>query len=129
MDREEIFNEISTINNYLERCLWMDFEVAQMNDGNIVVAGRIDTSLNEFAININFGMPFYISTLLSWRLEESRPFIELAVGEEEQAIIDRHQVDQGNYIFKINAEDFEVAPIFIASQSLKCEIVDVHPFG
>ncbi len=39
----------------------MDFEFAQMSGGNIVVAGRIDTTYNEFAIfaiDIDFGRPF-----------------------------------------------------------------------
>ena len=49
MEIEEIEREILKINDYLDKCLWMDFEFAKMNDGNIVVAGRIDTSYNDFA--------------------------------------------------------------------------------
>lgn len=128
MNKEEVCKEISKINNYLEKCLWMDFEFAQMNDGNIVAAGRIDTSLNDFAINIDFGRPFYISTLLSWQLDDSKPFIELVTGDEEWTIIDKYQVERGNYFFKISAEGFETAPILIASQSIKCEIVNKRPF-
>ena len=106
----------------------MDFEFALMNYNNIVSAGRIDTSLNDFAINIDFGRPFYISTLLSWQLDDSKPFIELVTGDEKWTIIDKYQVERGNYIFKINAEGFETAPILIASQSIKCEIVNKYPF-
>lgn len=99
-----------------------------MDGGDIVVAGRIDTSYDEFAINIEFGTPFYISSLLAWHLDDSKPFIELAVEDEKQTIDDKYQVEQGNYIFKINAEDFETAPIIIASKNLKCEIVNENPF-
>ncbi|MGG5372414.1 hypothetical protein [Enterococcus sp. AZ196] len=128
VNREEIEKELNKINRYLDKCLWMDFEFARMNAGNIVAAGRIDTSYNDFAINIDFGIPFYISTLLTWHLDDSKPFIELVSGVEKQMIINKYQVELGNYIFKINAEDFETAPIIIASKSLKCEIVDEHPF-
>ena len=128
MNKGEVCKEISKINNYLEKCLWMDFEFALMNYNNIVAAGRIDTSLNDFAINIDFGRPFYISTLLSWQLDDSKPFIELVTGDEKWTIIDKYQVERGNYIFKINAEGFETATILIASQSIKCEIVNKYPF-
>lgn len=128
MDIEEIEGEILKINAYLEKCLWMDFEFAKMNAGNIVVAGRIDTSYNDFAINIDFGMPFYISSLLTWQLDDSKPFIELVTGIERKIIVVKYQVEIGNHIFKINAEDFETAPIIIASHGLKCEIVDERPF-
>ncbi|WP_086315203.1 hypothetical protein A5821_002645 [Enterococcus sp. 7F3_DIV0205] len=128
MNIEEINDEILTINNYLKKCLWMDFEFARMDGGDIVVAGRIDTSYDEFAINIEFGEPFYISSLLSWHLDDSKPFIELVVGDEKQIIDDKYQVEQGNYVFKINAEDFETSPIIIASKNIKCEIVNEEPF-
>ncbi|MGX7417236.1 hypothetical protein ACWOFR_00375 [Carnobacterium gallinarum] len=128
MNIEEINAEILKINNYLKNCLWMDFEFVRMDGGDIIVAGRIDTSYDEFAINIEFGTPFYISSLLSWHLDDSKPFIELAAEDEKQKIEDKYQVEQGNYIFKINAEDFGTAPIIIASKNLKCEIVNEKPF-
>lgn len=128
MNTDEINTEILKINNYLKKCLWMDFEFAKMDGGDIVVAVRIDTSYDEFSINIEFGEPFYISSLLSWHLDDSKPFIELVDGDEKQIIDDKYQVEQGNYVFKINAEDFETAPIIIASKSIKCEIVNEKPF-
>lgn len=128
MEIEEMEREILKINDYLDKCLWMDFEFARMDVSNIVVAGRIDTSYNEFAINIDFGMPFYISSLLTWQLDDSKPFIELVTGIERKIIVVKYQVEIGNHIFKINAEDFETAPIIIASHGLKCEIVDEKPF-
>lgn len=128
MDIEEIEGEILKINDYLEKCLWMDFEFARIDAGNIVVAGRIDTSYNDFAISIDFGVPFYISSLLTWQLDDSKPFIELITGIERKIIVVKYQVEIGNHIFKINAEDFETAPIIIASHGLKCEIVDETPF-
>lgn len=127
--KDEISKEIFKINDYLERCLWMDFEFAKLNGGNIVIAGRVDTSYDEYSCNLDFGTPFYISSLFSWHLDDSKPFIEFLDGIEEQEFIDKYQIEHGNFIFKINAEDFETAPIFIASQSLKFEIINENPFG
>lgn len=128
MNTEAINAEILKINNYLKKCLWMDFEFSRMDGGNIVVAGRIDTSYDEFAINIEFGTPFYINSLLSWHLDNSKPFIELVVKDEKQKLVDTYQIEQGNLIFRISAEDFETAPIVIASKSLKVEIINENPF-
>ena len=128
MNIEEINSEILKDNNYLKKCLWMDFEFASVDGGDIVVAGRIDTSYDEFAINIDFGKTYYLSSLLYWNLNNSKPFIELAAGKEMWEIIDKYQVEGGNYIFKINAEDFDTAPIIIASKGLKVEIINKDPF-
>ncbi|MDU5336883.1 hypothetical protein [Enterococcus sp.] len=49
-------------------------------------------------------------------------------GNTMTIIVVKYQVEIGNHIFKINAEDFETAPIIIASHGLKCEIVDEKPF-
>lgn len=128
MNIEEINSEILKVNNYLKKCLWMDFEFASVDGGDIVVAGRIDTSYDEFAINIDFGKTYYLSSLLYWNLNNSKPFIELAAGKEMWEIIDKYQVEGGNYIFKINAEDFDTAPTIIASKGLKVEIINKDPF-
>lgn len=107
MNIEEINSEILKVNNYLKKCLWMDF---------------------EFAINIDFRKPYYLSSLLYWNLNNSKPFIELVAGKEMWKVIDKYQVEEGNYIFKINAEDFDTAPIIIASKGLKAEIINKDPF-
>lgn len=128
MNSNETNIEILKINNYLKKCLWMDFEFAKMDGGNITVAGRIDTSYDEFAINIEFGNPFYISSVLSWHLDDSKPFIEVIDEDEKQKIYDKYQVEQGYYVFRINAEDFTNSPIIIVSKTIKCEIVNENPF-
>lgn len=128
MEKNEIINELDKINEYLKQCMWMDFEFAQMNASNVTIGGRKDVSYGEWTINIDFGNPFYVTTLFSWQLDNSNPFIKLVEGDEMWDIINKYQVEEGNYIFKINAEDFETAPIIIASKSIKCEIVNEKPF-
>lgn len=54
MNNKNIEIEISRINEYLEKCLWMDFEICQMSFIRVEVAGRIDSSVNEYAISVIF---------------------------------------------------------------------------
>lgn len=128
MEREKIENEVSKINEYLEKCLWMDFECARMNGGTILISGRVDISSDEFAIDIEFESPYYVASLLSWELDDSRCFIELLSIDEEVAANTKYQVERGNWLFKINAENFEEAPIFIAAQNIRCNILVENPF-
>lgn len=128
MKREEIENEVLKINNYLDKCLWMEFECTGMNEGKILISGRIDISSSEFAIDIEFENPYYVASLMSWQLDDSRSFIELLSGDDEMAANDKYQVEKGNLLFKINAEDFNEAPIFIAAQNIKCSILIENPF-
>ncbi|WP_321388362.1 hypothetical protein [uncultured Enterococcus sp.] len=128
MKREEIENEVLKINNYLDKCLWMEFECTRMNEGKILISGRIDISSSEFAIDIEFENPYYVASLMSWQLDDSRSFIELLSGDDEMAANDKYQVEKGNLLFKVNAEDFNEAPIFIAAQNIKCSILIENPF-
>ncbi|MDO1605023.1 hypothetical protein Q2T76_03015 [Lactobacillus sp. YT155] len=129
MDSKEIKREILKINNYLKECLWMDFEIVRMDGNHILVSGRIDRSYNDFAIDIDFGMPYFVSSLMYWELNDTKPFISLVKGKNEEYFIDKYRVEEGNYIFQINAEDFENPPILIISNEIHCKILDSKPFG
>ena len=127
MTKDEVKEEVNKINCYLGKCLWMDFEICQMSFIRIVDSGRIDTSVNRFSIDIEFEEPHCISSLMSWHLDDNLPFIELAT-EEEIMMNKRYRVELGNYYFKINAEDFENPPIYIAAKKITCKILEENPF-
>lgn len=127
MKREEVEIEIGRINSYLSKCLWMDFEFCRMDAGKIVLAGSIDQSYNKYEIDIEFECPHFVSTLFSWHTDTSKPFIQLVSEEEEFEINTNYHVELGNYIFKIDVEDFENPPIFIAAKKIFCNILDETP--
>jgi hypothetical protein len=129
MKKEEVQSEIEKINGYLSKCLWMDFEFCQMNASQVVIAGSIDQSYNRYAIDIKFEQPHFVSALFLWAIDTSKPFIQLVSGEEEFEINTSYRVEQGNYIFKINVDDFEKPPIFIAAKKIFCDILDENPFS
>ena len=129
MSNEEVLVEIKKINDYLIKCLWMDFEFCQMNGFQIVMAGSIDQSYSKNAINIEFEHPNYVSSLFSWQTDTSKPFIELANNEEALDINEKFNIEHGNYIFKIYTESFKPVPMFIAAKKITCKILDEKPFA
>lgn len=127
MNLEDVNLEVEKINAYLKRCLWMDFEFCMMSAGQIVLSGSIDQS-NEYAIDIVFDQPYFVSTLFLWHTDTSKVFIELASKDEEIEVNKKYRTEIGNYIFKINVEYFDSPPIFIAAKKISCIILDENPF-
>ena len=128
MKIEEVVSEITKINDYLGKCLWMDFEFCRMDDFKVVMAGSIDQSYEKYAIEISFEQPYFVSSLFYWQTDTSKPFIQLANDVEAMGINTKYKVEVGNYIFKINIEDFEESPIFVAAKKVTCNILNENPF-
>ncbi len=128
LSMEEVQSEINKINAYLSKCLWMDFECCQMSFIKIMLSGSVDESYGGPAIEIEFEQPYFISSLFLWQTDTSKPFIQLVSAEEERELITKYRVEQGNYIFKINAEDYENPPILIAAKKISCKILKDNPF-
>jgi len=128
MSLDEVKSEIDKINTYLGKCLWMDFEFCRMNAGQIVLSGSIDQSSNEYAIDIEFEQPYFVSTLFLWHTDTSKVFIELANDDEAIEMNQKYKVEYGNYIFKISVEDFDSPPIFVAAKKITCKILEENPF-
>jgi len=129
MEKEEVLAEIKKINNYLSKCLWMDFEFCMMNGFKVLMAGSIDQSYDEKAIEIHFEQLHFVSSLFFWQTDTSKPFIQLCSDEEIVEMNTKYRVEQGNYIFKINAEDFEYPPIFIGAKKIACKILNENPLS
>lgn len=128
MSVDEVNLEIENINTYLSRCLWMDFEFCRMDAGQIVLSGSIDQSSNEYAIDIEFQEPYFISTLFLWHTDTAKVFIELANDDEIIEMNQKYRVELGNYIFKISVEAFDSPPIFVAAKKISCKILEEDPF-
>ncbi|QDY86403.1 hypothetical protein FQU75_09410 [Paenibacillus polymyxa] len=128
MNLDEVNVEIDKINTYLSRCLWMDFEFCRMNAGQIVLSGSIDQSSDEYAIDIEFEQPYFVSTLFLWHGDTAKIFIELANDEEAMEMNQKYNVEFGNYIFKISVEGFDSPPIIIVAKKISCKILNDNPF-
>ncbi len=128
MNIENINNEIFKINEYLKKCLWMDFEVCQTSFIQAEIAGRKDSSINKYAISIIFEQPYFIQGPLFWSLDNDKNFINLASEQEFTEINTKYQIEEGYYLFKIIMEDFEGNAFYIAATGLKCNIYEKNPF-
>jgi len=128
-----ILTEIKKINEYLKKCLWMDFTLCQSHNGHIEFFGAIDQTYNNYIdnyeIKIVFEQPYFISSLFSWTMDPSRPAINLVSEDEEYELNTKYKIELGNYLFKINVEDFESPPIIIAAKKIGCEILNENPFS
>lgn len=127
MNIKSLNEEIEKINRYLENCRWMDFEICQLSFIRIEVGGQIDEILNKFAILIFFEQPTFVQCPLLWGLDDSKKFIELASEEEFKEINKKYFIEEGNFLFKINMEDYK-EPAYIAARDIKCCIHDENPF-
>ena len=129
--KEEILWEIKKINEYLRKCLWMDFVIVQ-DYGQIEFYGALSQSWNNFvdsyAIKLVFEGSCFVSTLFDWTIDTSGPSIELCTKEEENELTSKYRIESGNYFFKINVEDFENPPIFICAKKLTSVILKENPF-
>ena len=130
--KEEINAEINKINEYLSKCLWMDFTLCLSNWGLIEIYGAIDLSYNyveNYAIKLMFEYPHFVSSLFTWTAEPSRPFISLCSADKEGEMNTKYRIELGNYVFEINAEDYDYPPIIIIAKKIVCEILNEKPFS
>ena len=98
-----------------------------MSAKQIVMAGAIDQSYGKYDIDIIFEQPYFVSSLFSWKTNTSKTVIQLVSAEEEYEFNIKYQVELGNYIFKINIEDFNNS-IFIGAKKITCIIHNENPF-
>ena len=128
MSKEEVKVKINSINEYLGECSWMEFELCKMNGGQVVLSGSIDLSSGEYAIDIEFEQPYFVSSLFFWHADTSNTFIELADEKEIFELNSTYKIEQGCYIFKVSVEDFDNPPIMIVAKNINYKIRDENPF-
>jgi len=128
MEKEEVEQVIVKINDYLSKCMWMEFVLCQSSLAGIELFGAIDQSYNNYmdnyAIKIEFEQPHFVSSVFYWHADTSTSCIELVLEDEEYELNTKYQVERGNYIFRINAEGFGKTSILIAAKRISCEMQD-----
>lgn len=130
MEKDEVIATVDRINEYLKECLWMDFELVVANDYEVVICGYIDRFTGDECINIRFELPFYISSFFSWPTDTKNVVISLCTNEKElREMNTKYRIEAGNYVFKINVEDFSNPPILVIAKKIFCEILKRKPFN
>ena len=131
--KEEINAEINKVNEYLSKCLWMEFTLGQSSWGLLELYGAIDQTYNNYVdnyeIKLMFEYPHFVSSLFTWKAEPSRPFISLCAADKVGEMNTKYRIELGNYVFEINAEDYDYPPIIIIAKKIVCEILNEKPFS
>lgn len=112
--------EISIVNAYLKKQLWMDFEMCSMNRGKIELYGFLDEAEDE-KIKIIFEQPYMVDCNFFFTYEGEGDFISVVGGEEAITINKKYCVTQGNVVFKITNTNIETDMLIIA-RAIKIQI-------
>jgi hypothetical protein len=105
MEKNDVKKVVDEINNYIQKGLWLDFEVSQYSKNKLMITGSIDPS-NPHDIEINFEDVFFVSLPLEWKTDTTKTVLHILEGEDAKALNLRFQVEQGYQIFKFSPEDY-----------------------
>ena len=105
------------------------FVICHLSFIRVEVAGRIDSSVNEYAISVIFEQPTFIQGPFYWNLDSSKKFIELASVKEFAEINKKYQIEEGSILFKIYMDDFAESGFYIAAKNIKSKIYIDNPFA
>ncbi len=115
------YNEIDKINEFLKEQLWMDFEMCNINRGELELHGFLDEAEDD-KVKIIFEQPHMVSCNFFFTYEGNGIFISTVDGEEAYKINKMYGVTQGNIIFKITNINVETDMIIIA-KNLEVQII------
>lgn len=115
-------DEINKLNNYLNTQLWMDFEMCNIDRGEIILFGYLD-ELDENKIKVVFKHPYMISCNLSLVYDGEGEFITIVEGDEARQINSKYGVTVGNTIFRIKGANVQ-GYMFIIAEEVEVYILD-----
>jgi len=124
---KNIIENVKKISDFIKSKPWMDFELIDYSKGSyrqLSIGGAIDTSivgLNgiEYDIEIYFKNVFYMSVFSSWSSDTSIVCFDLINSAEEKKINIENKIEEGNYIFYFQPEDYSSEKkIIIASECI-----------
>ena len=76
--------------------------------------------MDEYLIDISFEQPCFISSRMFFTYEGGR-FLKILEGEECAVISQKHQIEQGNFIFQFSADE-NMTPFFVAAEGIHVTI-------
>jgi len=126
----ELKQVVDEINKLIQTQPWFDFEIMSLED-DLKVVGGLDLfypTSDDYDLLITFSNVFYISSLMNWRTDTSKNSLRVLESEEFFAMNIKHQIEQGNYVFIISAEDHEEGLYYIVAENISYEIVNRDTF-
>ncbi len=112
----EIKEKLKKINFLISKESWLDMEILEIKGGNLVIACSTDFSYGH-CLEIKFIDVFHVNINAEWKTDTSKAVLHMANDEECLAVNQNYQIEQGNILFKITAEDLQV-PFYISAKNL-----------
>lgn len=123
MQKNEVESVVGKINEFLIKQMWMDFEVTQYKDYELLITGSLDSTTTISDIEIRFQEVFLVSLPFSWQTDTSQVAFMLLSDIEAKEINRRFKIEQGNYIFKFIPEDYPSDfGCYVAAKSISMRI-------
>ena len=105
MTHQQIKTVIDEINKYLNKQLWMDFEIIEYSKYVLRIIGSLDISAMP-NIEITFKDVFFTSTVFDWQTDTSQQVLFLIEGSEARELNMKFRVEQGYHLIRFKAEDY-----------------------
>ncbi len=105
MTHQQIKTVIDEINKYLNKQLWMDFEIIEYSKYVLRIIGSLDISAMP-NIEITFKDVFFASAVFEWQTDTSQQVLFLIEGSEARELNMKFRVEQGYHLIRFKAEDY-----------------------
>lgn len=105
MGISEVKRIVKEINYYIQKQLWLDFEVKQYTKDMLTIIGSIHFS-STHNIEIYFKNIFFISLPIEWKINTSVNVLKLLDGKLAITENRKFQVEQGYQIFSFKFTEF-----------------------
>lgn len=117
--QETIKAEVDKLRDYLSSKTWCDCEISEAHR-DLVIQGWTSFDQNP-DILLTFKEFTFASVKREWQFDFNTQIISLIKNEESILLNQTYEIEEGNYVFKIYAEDiskpfFIIANDFIAKQ-------------
>ena len=119
--QEKIKTEINQLYAYLSSKKWCDCIVSE-NSGDLIVSGKTSFEQNPdiFLIFKEFS---FASVKRDWQFDFGTVIISQVEDNESKQLNQLYEIEEGNYVFKLYAEDI-ARPLYILAKNFVVEIVD-----
>ena len=112
--------EIDLLAAYLSSKKWCDCEILE-TDGDLVLLGR--TSFEQHPdIVLTFKEFSYASIKKDWQFDFETAIMSLIEDDESKSLNQIYEIEKGNHVFKLYAEDI-TRPFIIIAKSFVVKIV------
>jgi len=114
----ELREYVADLNSFLNSKPWLDIDVIQCSSHSAVLHCGIDLTEGP-EIEIKFDSIFFVSFLMSWKTDTSRPVLEILTGKDAVRVNMLYQIEQGHHLFAFSPEYLEGDTRFvIAARSI-----------